>query len=430
MKEIQTAVSCRKVALLSVMLLFLVGAAMATSDVTISGAVTSAYNNYTVIFSNEPNSIKVVDVLNNGPDTANDVVVNLYVSDVSSGTSVVATSNVGTLTNGAKTTVTLIDPTIRTAEGATISYTARVNTSTAESDYSNNDKTSANIGTAYNGYKGKCYWTGASDITTQHNYDLNGVDMAYYTQPSSAYKGVGWTTRDEIWTAANLPIPEDANIEAAWLYISYNWDTTSGGKPNVTASFNSNTLTLGTPYTDKSNMGTYGNYKYGLYPAIDVRTYFNANSDNTLNVTRNTGNSNALYPSTLVVVYRDEFSDTRKQIFINEECDELLLSDGYGVNLTEATAYAPFTGMTITPGSVQSATLYSFAGSAGTNEGNLLFNGNTVATNAWQGSSSTASPLIYNVPVANLTAAGNEAGIQGTQSGGMLALQQILVVRY
>ena len=192
----------------------------------------------------------------------------------------------------------------------------------------------------YNGYKGKRYWEGGSDITTKQTYDLQG-NILYSTQPSSsAYSGVGWTGRTETWTASDLPVPSGSTIEKVLLYVSYNWDTTPGGVPSWTATFNSNSLTNGTLYTDKSNFGSYADYMYGLY-VFDVTDQFNP-AGNSLVMTPGTGNSNALYPSTLVVVYKNP-AETRKQIFINEECDELAYNPtGYGTTLEEATAYAPF----------------------------------------------------------------------------------------
>jgi PKD repeat protein len=251
----------------------------------------------------------------------------------------------------------------------------------------------------------------------------------YSSQSASAYKPVGWTTRTETWAASDFSaIPSGAAIEKVWLYVSYNWDTTPGGVPNITTTFNNNPISLGIPYTDQSNFGSFASYKYGLYPAIDVTSLYNA-SGNTLGMTPNAGNSNALYPSTLVVIYSDAGS-TRKQIFMNEEVDNLATSQSsYGTTLEEATAYAPFTDMTIDTGSVQRATLHSFATNAGPNEGNLLFNGYVIGTGAWQGSSSTASAQTFNV-TSRLTATGNEAAIQGDSSGGMCPIQQILVVEY
>ena len=396
-----------------------------TDDLTI-GSVTIVPNS--AVFAKEPNSVKVTNVKNNGTSALTNVSVAVYASDVSDGTVPVNTTTIASLASGGTSTVTLIDPTIRSLEGINITYSAVVDPENLipENNEANN-RVSVEKPVKYNGYKGKRYWEGGSDITTKQTYDLQG-NLLYSTQPSSsAYAGVNWTGRTETWTASDLPIPSGSTIEKVLLYVSYNWDITPGGLPSWTAIFNSNSLTNGTLYTDKSNFGTYANHTYGLY-VFDVTDQFNP-TGNSLVMTPGTGNSNALYPSTLVVVYKNP-AETRKQIFINEECDELAYNPtGYGTTLEEATAYAPFTGMDINVSKVGNATLYSFAGSAGTNEGNLLFNGNTVATSAWQGDSGSSSAQVFNVKD-YLNETGNVAGIQGSLSGGMDTLQQILVVEY
>jgi len=426
MRRIQTKTLKRCSAVLAVLLLFLVGTVMADCDLAVTFGPKATYSNNTAIFANEPNTI-TFGVTNVGGSTCSDNTAALYASDGVS--SPVAYEGIEDIDSGDFINVTMTDPTIRTSE-TTMTYRASVDSGTGDSNLGNNNATSASIAVVFNGYKGKMYWTNAGNMTTKHTYNLAHGNMVNYTQPSS-YAGVGWTTRTETWTAANLPIPAGSTIEAALLYISYNWDTTSDGNPNIAATFNGQPLTLGTPYTDVKNFAPWGNYIYGLYPAIDVKNNFTANADNSLVMTPQTGNSNALYPSTLIVVYSNG-NDTHKQIFLNEDADELLPRDVYGVSVAEATAYAPFSGMTIDTANVTKASLYSFAGSAGTNEGNLLWNGVTKASNAWQGSGSTASPFVYDFPspTTDLKATGNEAGVQGTQSGGMLAIQQMLFVNY
>jgi PKD repeat protein len=397
----------------------------ATNDLTISGIVNTVPGS--AVFARESNAITVTGVKNTGSAALNNIYVALYASDVS-GSVPVNTTTIASIASGGTATLTMIDPTIRNLEGSTVTYTAVVDPENLipETNEANNNKNSMAKAVKYNGYKGKRYWEGGSDITTKQTYDLQG-NFLYFTQPESAYKSVGWTSRTETWTASNLPIPSGSTVEKVWLYLAYNWDTTSGGVPKWDASFNGHQLTGGTPYTDKSNFGGYAEYKYGLY-VFDVTSQFKS-AGNSLVMASNAGNSNALYPSTLVVIYRNS-NETRKQIFINEECDELGLSaPSYGTTLEEATAYAPFTGMSVDLNKVASAKLYSFAGSAGPDEGNLLFNGNTIASNAWQGNPSTSSPLVFNVKN-YIKATGNEAGIQGTTSGGMDSLQQILVVEY
>lgn len=394
-------------------------------DLAISGNVNTVPS--FAVFAKEANTVRVTSVTNNGANTASGIVVAIYASDVSS-TVPVATTMIASLAGGATSTVSLVDPTTRNLDGGTVTYTAKLDPDNliSETDETNNDKSGAAKSVVYNGYKGKRYWEGGNDITTKHTYDLYG-DVLYYTQSASAYKPVGWTTRTEIWTGSELPVPPGAAIEKALLYVSYNWDTTPGGVPIMSATFNGNAIALGIPYTDRSNFGNYPNNRYGMY-AVDVTALYSTGG-NTLIVTPGPGNSNALYPSTLLVVYSDT-SETRKLIFLNEECDLLAVSStDYGTTSDEATAYAPFTGMTIDPDRVLGATLICFAGSAGPDEGNILFNGATVASSAWQGSPTAVSATTVDVTT-HLAATGNEAGIQGTNSGGLFALQQILVVEY
>ncbi|AAM07055.1 PKD domain-containing protein [Methanosarcina acetivorans] len=407
---------------------------VATNDLSISGIVNTVPAS--AVFARETNPVKVLNVQNTGTATLSNISIAVYASDVSSGTVPVDTTTIASLAGDATTTVTLIDPTIRDLEGGTVTYTAVVDPDNliAETDETNNNKSSSAKPLRYNGYKGKgIYWEGGSNITTMHTFDLQG-NLLYSTQPDSAYQPVGWESRTETWTASDLPVPDGSTIEKAFLYVAYNWDQTPGGYPWLNINFNGNALDNGnistgngTIYRDWSNFGAYADYEYGLC-VYDVTDKFSS-AGNSLVMTPVGENKNALYPSTLVVVYGND-NETRKQIFINEECDELAYSlTGYGTTPEEATAYAPFTGMFIDVEKVQNATLYSFAGSAGPEEGNLLFNGNIVATNAWQGSSNSGSPLVFDVK-SYLNEAGNEAGIQGTASGGMDALQQILVVEY
>jgi len=408
----------------------------ATNDLSITGLVNTVPGS--AVFAKESNTIKVLNIMNTGTASLSNISVALYASDVSNGTVPVNTTTISSLAGGAKTTVSLIDPTIRNLEGGTVTYTAVVDPDNLipETNEANNNKSSAAKPLRYNGYKGKgIYWEGESNITTKHTYDLQG-NLLYSTQPDTSYKAVGWTGRTETWTADELPIPSGSTIEKVFLYFAYNWDQTPGGYPWLNLNFNGNTIENGnlstgngTLYRDWSNFGGYADYEYGLC-VYDVTSQFSSAGNSLVtNPYGSSYNKVALYPSTLVVIYRDS-NETRKQIFINEECDELGVSESsYGTTPEEATAYAPFTGMSIDKSNVTNATMYSFAGSAGPDEGNLLFNGNTVAPLAWQGSSNSASPLVFNA-TNYINETGNEAGIQGTTSGGMDALQQILVVDY
>ncbi|AAM05162.1 DUF3344 domain-containing protein [Methanosarcina acetivorans] len=411
---------------------------VATNDLSIAAVLISPSN---VVFAREANTIVAYGITNSGTENLTNITVDVYASDVS-GTVPVNTETISSLAGGGTTTIFITDPTIRNLQGSTVTYTAVIDPDNLipETNEANNNKSRA-VPVKYNGYKGKgLYWEGGSNITTKHTFDLQG-NLLYSTMPATAYKSVGaWGSgRTETWTASDLPVPSGSTIEKVFLYFAYNWDQTAGGYPWLNLSFNGNIIENGnlstgngTLYRDWSNFGTYADYEYGLC-VYDVTDRFSS-SGNSLVTNPYDGDNNlygkvALYPSTLVVVYKNS-NETRKQIFINEECDELGVSaSSYGTTLEEATAYAPFTGMSIETGKVQNATLYSFAGSAGSDEGNLLFNGNIVATNAWQGDSKTSNAQVFDVK-SYLNETGNEAGIQGTTSGGMDALQQILVVEY
>ena len=402
-------------------------AAAPNVDLSITGTVNTVPS--TAAFAKTTNNITIPGIKNNGVDTANNIIVALFASDVSD-TTPVATDTISSLAGGASITINLIDHTIRDLEGGTVTYTVKLDPDNliAETDETNNVKASTAKPLRYNGYYNKNYWASGGDITTKHTYDIRG-DIIYYTQPESAYKGVGWANRTETWTAADLPIPATGTIEDVWLYLVYNWDWTADGDPNWEISYNGNNITDSylAWYTDKSNFGSYANYRYGLL-VFNVTSIFNRNGDNTLYMAGLTGNNVALYPSTLAAIYSDPTS-TRKQIFINEEADTLAYSQSlYGTTMDNATAYAPFTELSIDLAQVKNATFHGFVGSAGPNEGNLLWNGALIASTAWQGTANTASALIFDV--LSYLGTSNTAGIQATQSGGMTPYHQFLVVEY
>ncbi|MCE5215316.1 MAG: DUF3344 domain-containing protein [Methanobacterium sp.] len=399
--------------------------AVSAADLSVTGDVDVVPTGKNTVFAKETNPVKAT-ITNNGPDTANSILVGLYASDISI-IDPVATTTIDSLAGSSSTNIEIIDPTIRSLAGGTVTYTIKVdpNNTIVETDETNNNKDSTVKNVKYNGYKGKQYWENGSDITTQRYYDIYG-DVVFSSGDSTYHSG-GWNDYTITWSGTQPTIPGTANIQEAWLYVPYNWDETGLVPNNLTLTFNGQVITYTNWYSDQSNFGTYANYKYGLL-TYNVTSLYIKNGTNTLFIDRNGTSSIAMYPSSLMVIYQDA-SSTRKQIFINEETDLLGVSQtSYGTTTDEATAYAPFTGMSIDTTKIINGTIYSFAGSAGPNEGNLLWNGSVIASNAWQGTSTTASALIANV-TSYLTTS-NIAGIQATNSGGMAAYQQILVVEY
>ncbi|MDW5555678.1 PKD domain-containing protein, partial [Methanosarcina sp.] len=215
----------------------------ATHDLTISGLVNTVPAS--AVFARETNAVTLASIKNTGPALTN-VSVALYASDVSGGP--VNTTTIASIgLNEMISTTSIVDPTIRSLEGGTVTYTAVVDPENLipETNEANNNKSSASKPVKYNGYKGKgIYWEGGSNITTKHTYDLQG-NLLYSTQPDTAYKAVGWSDRTETWTADDLPIPSGSAIEKVLLYFAYNWDQTPGGYPWLNLNFNGNTIENG-----------------------------------------------------------------------------------------------------------------------------------------------------------------------------------------
>ena len=169
----------------------------------------------------------------------------------------------------------------------------------------------------------------------------------------------------------------DGNVSNALLYVPYNWDKTSNGDFNTwNTAFNGQSITPIDSYRDQGNMGKYATYGYGLV-VYDVSDLVVA-GENTFTINKTKGNA-AVYPSNLIVLTNNSKSTDYKTVYIYEEVD--LLSKKYNANLD-----AGFNTTFVTAGS--NATLYVFAASAQSGEGNLIVNG-VNNTNIWRGTSNS-----------------------------------------
>ncbi len=277
------------------------------------------------------------------------------------------------LAAGENTTVCVNDTTSRNAgDSVTITVTADCNGAVTESDETNNESTMATT-VVNNGYKGKRY-TGGEDIMTVQNHAVNGnlvysVGDSYYL--SGSY--TAWYNYIVNWTASDLPIPSDATIEKARLYVYYTWDKVNGMPNNVSLTFNGHSEPMDAFYTDRKGYGSY-DYPSGML-AYNVTADFDTSGNTAIlkNLNPAAGNP-AMYGMLLVVIY-EKNSELPRLIWINEGCDILAAKDAYCVNSTEATAFAPFAG-TIDTGNVKSATLITVApsGSEGDDKNRLYFN--------------------------------------------------------
>jgi len=398
-------------------------------DLTITGTV-SPVNLGSAVFAMEPNTIRIFSIMNNGPSASPPAKIELAASD---GKKIRA--DIPQLVKGANTTITIVDPTVRTGAGAVIRYNATVDPDdeVGETDESNNCKVSTDKTVTFNGYKGKRYWDGG-DITTAGTFDLKGGLVHSFgdsTYRSGSFGGSGWTSYTVTWSPSDLPVPANATVRNAILYVPYTWDNSNAAE-GISISFNGESKARGSSYKDRSNFGAYADYDYGLQ-IYDVTSSFRKNSQNTATFSRGSSNAKlSMYGFTLAVVYDDPES-SRKQIFLNEGFDLLGADEmNYGTTSEEATAYAPFTGMPIDTGIVSSANLISFVAS-GDNEGTLLFNGAPVGGSWDFGSVSGPQVAVLTRDVkGNLLKTDNVARIQSTpgETPAMEAIQQFLIIEY
>ncbi len=414
-------------------------------DLTIAGVVNPTPGS--AVFAREPNQVQIRSVKNTGTDVATDIVIALYASDVANGTVAVNTTTIESIAGGAQIAIiNIIDPTIRNLQGGTVRYTAIVDPDNliAETDETNNVKVGfADKKILYNGYKGKMYWEGGSNVTTVRTYDLRGDIIHSFGNSqymSGSFGSEGWTNYTVTWTAGDLPLPAGATVHDAWLYVPYCWDNTYSAPDNISIDFNGVRVPYVNWYSDVSNFGAYADHYYGLL-TYNVTDLYQTDVNNTVLFARTDTNAK-ISPAgfTLAVIYEDS-SATRKQIFVNEEFDLLGADQGnYGTSMAEATAYVPFSGATIDTGSVVRANLTTFVPWGNDAEGNLFFNGEQIGTGVWNygpravGASDNPQVAVDEREVtAYLNATGNEAAIQGDntwKSPCMVAAQTFLVVEY
>ncbi len=371
------------------------------------------------LFANESNNITAT-VKNNGSTDADAFNVSFAADGFSDKVSVSG------LAAGATATVYAIDNLIRNAgDTVTITVTADCDGAISESNDTNNART-LNMTVVNNGYKGKRY-TGGANMTTWKTFELNGnltysLGDSYYL---SAYTYSNWTTYIVNWTASDLSVPGTATIREARLYVPYTWDKADVMPDEVSLTFNDETQTLDKHYSDRKGHGYY-NYPYGML-AYNVTADFDASSNTAVLTNSHPGGNNvSMRGMVLVVVYADESEPTRT-IYMNEEFDMLYGGSGKCTTPAEATAYAPFSGMTIEDmNNVTSAKLITVAPGAGPNEGELIFNDHTW-NGVWNFTTDAQIGIDEHDVTTYLQATDNEAGFQSSADY-MEASNAILVV--
>ena len=278
--------------------------------------------------------------------------------------------------------IAVIDPTIRPVTAQTVNGNdnEKVNYTVIIKDADGNiiDETNYTFVVLYNGYLGKDFEYPKAEPNLRQ-FSITGDVIVLTTEDYSAGSA---TNRTDVFEV-DL---ENGTVNTALLYVSYNWDKVLDSDYNSwNTTFNGQTIAPMASYRDQSNLGTtYAKYGYGLV-VYDV-TAFVVDGVNTFELNKTAGNS-AVYPSNLIVLTDKDDATTLKTVYIYEEAD--LLSKSYNKNLD-----AGFnTSFIVVDGN---ATLFIFAASAQSGEGNLYINGENY-TDVWNGTSSSLEMFVADV---------------------------------
>ena len=303
--------------------------------------------------------------------------------------------------------IAVIDPTIRPVTAQTVNGNdnEKVNYTVIIKDADGNiiDETDYTFVVLYNGYLGKDFEYPKAEPNLRQ-FSITGDVIVLTTEEYSAGSA---TNRTDVFEV-DL---ENGTVNTALLYVSYNWDKVLDSDYNSwNTTFNGQTIAPIASYRDQSNLGTtYAKYGYGLV-VYDV-TAFVVDGLNTFELNKTAGNS-AVYPSNLIVLTDKDDATTLKTVYIYEEAD--LLSKSYNKNLD-----AGFnTSFNVVDGN---ATLFVFAASAQSGEGNLYINGENY-TDVWNGTGNSLEMF-------NTTVNGTDIAVYFEATGAtILGLHQMVIV--
>ena len=350
----------------------------------------------------------------------------------------------------------------------TINVTADCNSEITESDETNNTllkhvpaitpcsgyTLGVISGVVNNGYRSK-------------NFDCNATEepLDEFMQPTNWIVGGGveynvsgvktsspyFPPQDTRTRVHQIDLPSGAGVLDARLYV-YAADKGMGTKdyptgclPNLVVNFESTDLTPDVVYADTKGFGKYLGPK--ATTVFDVTSLVSGSDSYTAIVKNNEpaagGNTSTLLGEMLVVVYEGADHGDEVQIWMLEGVDYLNTADkrnghgkyDYSVSPYESIATVGFGGI-LNKNLVETANLTAVVFYGGKPGENLLFNGNTVMTDAWQTEAYPGSEVrVANVPVENyLSASGNnnmgfEDDLPADTSGGFNAAGAFLVVK-
>ena len=338
----------------------------------VSASIKSEYPYAKEIYAGVENTLTVT--VNNGNKTISNGKVTLLIGDeeIDSCALNVGANSTATLTFTDDTIRPIDETTVSGANNTIVDYTLVISDATGKILNSTTDS----FKVLYNGYLGKDYEY-TKDEPTLRELSTTGDVIVLKTND---YSASGDTNRTDVF---NVDLA-NGTVNTALLYVSYNWDKLESGDFNTwNTTFNGKTIAPIASYRDQSNLGTSGKYGYGLV-VYDV-TDFTINGVNTFEFSKTKGNA-AVYPSNLIVLTNNDKS-TFKKVYLLEEAD--LLSKSYNKNLLTGfnTSFDVIDG---------NATLWVFAASAQSGDGNLIING-VNNTNVWSGSDKSLD--MYNTTV-------------------------------
>lgn len=361
-------------------------------------ALASEYTSVPTIYAGAQNYFKL-DVGNTGETANSNVKASVYNDGV-----LIWEGTIDNLPAGESKTLDVVDPTIRPVDENTVLGNDNKNTvyKVVVSDGAVSDQKEFSFVILYNGNLGKEY---------AYPYTQPVMRSESFTGDVLVYKGDGYsrnndTSRDDVF-AVNLG---GGSVHKALLYVSYNYDKAPEGDfKSWTTTFNGQSIAPIASYRDQPNLGNYGGYGYGLV-VYDVTTAV-VDGDNTFAFQKTAGKA-AVYPSSLIVM-TDNASDNPKDVYIAEEAD--ILSAQYNQHM-DPIYISSF--KNVADGD---ATLYVFAASAQSGEGNLIINDKTYE-DVWSGTSQSVE--VYETAINP-----GDLAIQFIGTGStILALQQMVVV--
>jgi hypothetical protein len=312
--------------------------------------------------------------------------------------------------------------------------TADGNKDIAEENETNNGLSKEDASVYVNGFASKNFDCDAEEpLAPLTGYE--GVEM---------YGGVVYNvsgTRTELAAGTNVTrvhhseVPDGMTVEAARLYLY--WYDDSGTPPGSQASLDVDVagVSYTTPdrsYIDQVPFASYENTPKGTY-VYDVTSQVTGTGDYTVKIgnTQSSGKA-TLYGGMLLVVYEDpaENPDNRMRLWITEGFDILNAWQCYCVSAEEATATVTFSG-TIDTTEVTSATLVTVVTPRKSSSSNLLINGETVVSDAWNAEAYPGSRVCVDERdiSANLEASNNTVGFERDLHTSIHASNAILLVR-